>query len=245
MTEELLSLASELQQITKYLIEEGTTVKTKFQTILMALLRKNHYALYSLVFLSNDEYTGDAVLDLSRRMLEDMISLTYMKTRGKDKMADQFINFLPIESKHDLDFAKSFSRLSYKSEAIKIVEEEFEEVKKEFTFSKGDLSKSWAKCNVEQMLEYLLKKKVFDKTTTDITLQGYIFGNRKNHLSPKDLVSFIIPNSRSSNLVVSTNLGLLLGLVTCAQIAKDYCEELDHQEGLEKIEELSIKIKQL
>lgn len=64
-----------------------------FTATLTAISRRNFPILHSIAILADDYLSGDAILDLSRRVFEDMISVEFMIIKGKEKMAEKFIKY--------------------------------------------------------------------------------------------------------------------------------------------------------
>lgn len=204
--------------------------KTYFQKVLEGISRRDYYSLYSIYKLSDDQYTASAVLDLSRQLIEDWISIEFMKLKGKEEMAKKFIDFTTIDNKNDMDYLKSSGK-SFDIQFEKERSDEFESIKDQFTLHKGDLANSWAKCNFDMMLiELFNKKKLSEKTYIGIS-QAYILGNRKNHTSPIDVLNYFGGNPAlfEHNIKGSMNIGLMFSFLSFVKIISEFFKEMGYK----------------
>ena len=130
-TEEKKLRAIELREITADLIAGPNKLKNRYQQILESLARRNYYRLHSIIILSEDAFTGDSIADLSRGMLEDMINIEFINLKGKDKMSQQFYNYIFVDQKINLDFILS-SGAKPDPDFEKTTLEDYSKVEKEF-----------------------------------------------------------------------------------------------------------------
>jgi len=215
---ELLELAKDFNST-----EDIDSNSSYFQYILIGIARREFPILHSIGLLANDPLSGDAILDLSRRVFEDMISIEFMLVKDKEKQAYKFMEYSHVERWLDLEYLK---KLGIKSdpELEKQVEEDFLKVKPKFLYKK-DVSHSWSKTPLEKMIEELVKEKVLTDKDTANLLQGYTLGNRKNHLSSGDVSSFLDKAEREKNLKGSSEIGTAIAIISYIRILKVYAEE--------------------
>ena len=212
-----------------------------FTIVLQGILRKDYYKLKSIMILCDSEFTGDAVLDLSRGLLEDMISIEYIKLKGEDKMSKKFITYSIIEHKQQIDFLIRNKGKVDKNEVEK-ANKDYNEVKDIFRRSTQQISHSWAMCNIEEMIEELFKKNVLQSFEKDMILQAYKMGNKKNHLSPLDILSYTSQEFRAIELNVSINTGLFFSLISFLKIASEFSVKVDNHEVTKKITEILLDL---
>ena len=77
---------------------KGVKQPSKFSSIILGTLRRDYLTLYTIMRLSNANEDdriafGDSCVDLTRRVLEDLINIEYIKLKGKEKYSKQFIDF--------------------------------------------------------------------------------------------------------------------------------------------------------
>jgi hypothetical protein len=98
-------LIDELLDLTKFLEEEYVFTGTDaFPPFLEATARKSYWYIYSLKELASDENNGDAIIDLSRSLLESLIVVMYVEEFGKEKKAKKFLMYSPIEVWNDTQY---------------------------------------------------------------------------------------------------------------------------------------------
>ena len=243
--DEQKKLTQDLLNTTKSFMEGSLQCKGRYQMALIGIARKNYNRLSSINFLSSDPANADAMLDLARGLLEDLISVEFMKLKGKELMAEKFFKYTAVEQKKDLEFltrngVKPNDALTTNTETA------FEAVKKDFEFKPGVMARSWTKCSVENMIDELLKHGVLRDFDKDMLLQGYIMGNRKNHLSPLDALSFLSDQTRSVQVDTGLGTGLTFATVCFFKIVSELAQELGNRELLNSItkmwEEMNTKI---
>jgi hypothetical protein len=224
---ELLELAKEFK-----IVDTIETLKQPyFPTVLLAILRRDYPVLHTMNLLKDDEMSGDSIIDLSRRLFEDMISVEFMILKGKEKYAQKFIEFSTVERWNDLQYLKKIG-----AEQDKNMEEEIERdfllVKDKFMF-KDEVARSWAKMQVDKMLELFVKEGKIDNVMLANLSQGYIVGNRKNHLSSYDTQIFADKDRREKEINNAGNVGIGIALVCYIRLLALYAEEKNDKD-LEK-----------
>lgn len=233
----LIQIIEELSKLTAGLISGPNQRPTQYQKVLEGVARRAYITLYSINCLADDNFNGDAILDLSRSLLEDMISIEFMKLKGKEEMAKKFMDYMAVEHKMDLDFLVR-NNSKPEDKVVKSVEEDFKKVERDFTFRPGQLARSWAKCQLEDMVNELLKAGVFKDLDKDMILQAYIMGNRKNHLSPIDVLSFMHQTLRDMNQSGSVRTGLVFAIVCYFKIIIEFAQEMKQEKLVKDLESL-------
>lgn len=223
-------LTGNLLSTVKNFVEGKLQAKGRYQTILIGITRKNYNRLSSIGFLASDIANADAMLDLARGILEDMVAVEFMKLKGKDTMADKFFKYTAVEQKLDLEFLTR-NDVKPDKDLIKSTEADFESVRKDFERGAG-ISRSWAKCSVEEMIDELVKHGILKDFDKNMLLQAYIMGNRKNHLSPLDTLSFLNNQARSMQIDTGMGTGLMIGVISFFKIVTELAQELGNQELL-------------
>jgi len=184
------SLAEEFLGITHPLVEGRFKAKSNFAHVVWGALRRDYLTLYTMLHLSKaggeeKDLFGNSCMDLGRRVLEDLVSLEYMKMKGKEKMSKKFKDFKTVEAKRDLDFLKS-AGVEMDKKLIEQTEKDYEGVRK-----KLKTRRVWAGLDVESMIIQLQKNGIITPKEVGILTQTYIQGNRKNHFSPSDIFNFL------------------------------------------------------
>lgn len=125
-------LIDELLELTKFLEEAYIFAGTDaFPPFLEGTARKSYWFLYSLKQLAGDGKNGDAIIDLSRSLLESLIVLMYVEEFGKEKKAKKFLMYSPVEAWNDTQYGiKAVPNLP--STALEQRRKEFEEVKGDY-----------------------------------------------------------------------------------------------------------------
>jgi hypothetical protein len=125
-------LIDELLSLTKFLEEEYVFAgKEAYPPFLEGTARKSYWYLYSLKQLADDDNNGDAVIDLSRSLLESLIVVMYVQEFGKERKAKKFLMYAPIETWGDGEYAIE-ANFELPPEAIKQRRQEFDEVKGDY-----------------------------------------------------------------------------------------------------------------
>jgi hypothetical protein len=98
---EVLDLAKDFESI------EALDPKLPLFTVTVTIIaRRDFPILHSIAILADDPLSGDAILDLSRRAFEDMISVEFMVLKGKEHIAAKFIKYSRVERWLDLEYLR-------------------------------------------------------------------------------------------------------------------------------------------
>lgn len=242
--EQLKKIVDETLTVTNELfILKGTlnTGKAKFKPLLTVIFKRAYVKLYSIRILADDEHTGDSIMALSRSLLEELISVSFMEIKGKDKMAQKFVDYMYVDKKLENDVMLSMG-MKVDEAKIKQDNKDYDTVAKQFLRSDGQIARSWAKCSTEDMLKELIKAKAVTPYENDVLTQGYIMGNRKIHLSPYDLVSYFNTTARTTVSKVSEELGMMISLLCIIALARGLAREERNSNLLKKIKIIDLKL---
>lgn len=245
MTQELIKkfteVCIEILNITTKMVEGPNKTSDKYTRVMEGICRRNYFKLHSIMILASDEFTGDAILDLSRSLLEDMICVEFMKLHGTADMAIKFMDYSLVEQKLDTDFLLA-NEGKVSAEEAKQTQDDFDSVKDRYMRKPGEISRSWAMCDIEQMIKELLKGNVMSESEKNMILQAYVMGNRKNHLSPIDTLTYISGEFREMAKDTSKETGLLFSLVSYIKIADEFAIHLQNTEVSEKLKNTLIDL---
>ncbi len=159
-------LTRKLLATTRQLALGPNTYKSLFARVIEGTFRRDYLTLYTMLFLAehNDPEArrafGTDCVDLSRRVLEDLISLEYMLFKGKEQSAKKFFDYQAVEAKHDLDFLEA-AGAPIDQEFKAKVEKNYSKVKRKFLDSSGKARKrAW-----EELTEFLRSQDKIDQQT--------------------------------------------------------------------------------
>mgnify|MGYP001597108420 CR=1 FL=1 len=250
-----------------------------FYTIfLYGVARKSYYFLYSMQKLADDYLNGDAIIDLSRSMLENLIVTTFVEAFGSESKAERFFRFSRVEAWNNLKYIETtstliakdkkelrekefllvkddFMRPSPKEVTEKQVKKILDEIKKlgidisnetrikvidimtENRSGEKEMNRSWIGASLEQMMEEIDKKHIFPGTLKKQFDMVYTTGNRKNHLSPIDIETYLgTLKRREFHQKENVKIGLFIGAYSHLMLVKELMKVI----GSEKLEALNL-----
>lgn len=194
-------------------LTESSTLEpaSKFGQILYSILIRNYVNLQSIRSLigCQNRFVGDAAITLVRRLFEDMVWVEYMMLVGKEEMAQQFVDFHPVDRWIDKQYLKGAGWSDPEVEAR--VDSNFDKVSQLFIRKPKESDwrkkywRNWAKVSIDEALNQLKLHGVLDDGAMQQYVHIYTMGNRKNHLSPYD-VSLVCGGARINGKV---NLSLI------------------------------------
>lgn len=163
-------MARKLLNITFQLAMGPNTYKSVFAQVLEGTFRRDYLTLYTMVYLAEHgepeerRAFGDCCMDLSRKVLEDLVSLEYMLLKGKEPHAKKFFDYRHIDAKQDSDFLEAAGAPIDQERKI-LVEENYNRVKRQFLDSSSKAKrKGWA-----ELTEFLkLQGKIDEQTEQQI-----------------------------------------------------------------------------
>lgn len=141
-----IEIINKLLELTYFLEEEYVLSNDEaYPPFIEGTARKSFYYLYTLKKLATDKKNGDAVIDLSRSLLESMIVVMWVQEFGKEKKAKKFFLYAPIEAWSDGVYAMQ-AAYELPPEAIEARKKEYEAVKGDYLRpTKKDVAKNDAK----------------------------------------------------------------------------------------------------
>ena len=204
--------------------------KSKFGRVLEGVFRKDYFTLQTMVVLTDmverdnelGVVFGGSILDLSRRVFEDMIFMEYVKASGKtDKYVRQFFDYVAIERKKDLDFL-----LERGGKVSKKIASDLEDDYKK-TPTKLRKNHNWLGQNVEQIIFWLTQNGTIEELQKTDILKIYTAGNRKNHTSPSDIVGHLFQQTLDHNSETDLEMGLMITHGAMLRVALLLIEEIE------------------
>jgi hypothetical protein len=108
-----------------------------FARVLEGAFRRDYLTLYTMFYLiehsepAQRRAFGDCCLDLSRKVLEDLVSLEYMLLKGKEPYAKKFFDYYHIEAKRDSEFLEA-AGTPIDQERKLVIEKNYNRVKRDF-----------------------------------------------------------------------------------------------------------------
>jgi len=203
--------------------------KPYFGTILESVFRKGYFTLQTMVVLADqvekdDELRvvfGGSILDLSRRVMEDMLYMEYIKEKGKDKYSEQFFDYVPIEQKDDMDFLLKTG--------VNIDQDVIDNTNEKYNSSPKKLRDrhNWSGQSVGQIIEWLTKQGKLPDGDKDTVLRLYIAENRKNHTSPGDILDHMKQEWLTGAAERDIELGLMVTHGALVRICLHLIEEIE------------------
>jgi hypothetical protein len=231
-----LELVKKFLDIAHPLATGPNKYKSRFGGILEGVFRKDYFTLQTMVTLTNlivaDEgfkvsFAG-SILDLSRRVLEDMIYMAYIKERGSEKYSKQFIQYAVVEQKRDVDFLKIAG--------VKVDEERRQEIEEEYAKIPKKLKErnNWAGQSVEQVILWLVANNKIKESEKDTILGIYVLGNRRNHTSSGDILGHTRSESLLGEARLDIDAGLMITYGAALKVALYLIEEIEVTEEMAK-----------
>ena len=229
-----------LVNATKPLVGKTSQRTTLYMQYLEAACRRNYYSLFSLYHLSDIQlvWFGSAALDLSRQMIEDMISIEWMELKDAEEQAKKIKRFEAVERHNNLQQSKYIGidpANDLDQKTINQIEHEFEHVKAEFSKKNGDLFHNYNHQSVETMIKELEGKidaSILTKDDINRIKYWYLEGNKKNHFNADDITMYLEPEiERDTQFARQLERSLFIGLNTFSQICLRYIDEVIKSDG--------------
>jgi hypothetical protein len=162
----ITAFARKLLNSTHQLAMGPNTYKSVFAQVLEGTFRRDYLTLYTMLYLIEHSEPGqrrafgDCCLDLSRKVLEDLVSLEYMLLKGKESHAKKFFDYYNIEAKRDSDFLEAAGAPIDRKRKI-LIEKNYNRVKRDF-FDSGARSRqrAWS-----DLTEFLMAQNKIDQQT--------------------------------------------------------------------------------
>lgn len=213
-----------------YQLATGPNKRTsQFGQILESVFRKGYFTLQTIYFLAdharnNDDMRGafaGSILDLSRRVFEDMVYMEYIAVKDKDKYSKQFIQYSAVDFKEDMDFLlRSGSQIDEVRQQV---------INQNYGKVPSDLKtrRNWAGKSVEQVVDWFVENGKMTPAQKDMVLKIYIAGNRKNHTSPSDILNYETQELLSGSSINDMEMGLMVTHSCLIKIALRLIDEIE------------------
>lgn len=236
-TPKFLQRSRKLLEVCHSLATGPNKKKSLFGRVLESVFRKDYFTLQTIVFLTDqverDNETkaifAGSILDLSRRVFEDMLYMEYISARDKEKYSKQFIDYAAIDQKNDLSIALS-SGIKIDTDAIERIEQEYK--KAPTKLKDGRLN--WAGQSVDQIITWLVEHgKIEQSRRSDFSIM-YMAGNRKNHTSPIDMLNHETQVLLDTASEQEIELGVMIAHGAVARMALFLVEETETDENTRK-----------
>lgn len=231
-----LFLSTKLLNDTHRLASGPNKNLSSFGRIIEGSFRKGYFTLQTIVSLADqikkDEQLrivyASSILDLSRRVLEDMLYMEYINEKGKEEYTKQFIDFESVEKKNDMEFILG--------QGGSVDEEIQEEINGRFERLPRKLKKrkNWSGQSFEEIVEWFLQNTNFKQWEKEILLKVYNSGNRKNHTSPTDIIDHLDQEWISDSSINDLEIGLMITYVSLIKIGLIARKELEFPEETKK-----------
>lgn len=211
--------------------------KSRFGRILEGVFRKGYFTLQTIVVLADmvekDKQSqitfGGSILDLSRRVFEDMIYMEYINESGKkEEYSKQFFDYIHIDRKNDLDFLLN-SGVKIDHKIIEIVKSKYENAPQKLKDRHN-----WAGQSVEQIITWLVKKGKIEELRKADVLKIYTAGNRKNHTSPSDILGHLFQETLDIDSEQDIEMGLMITHGSLVKIGIQFANETESTEEIKK-----------
>lgn len=250
-TEELQNIVNDLLDATHPLAESHPlpTHQSTFLRILEFTFRRNYFRLLAIHKLCMNKELADSALDITRSMLEDVISIEYMIAKGKKEMAEVFKDFLWVQMHQNLEFFKILGR-DPKEIGMEVNEEEIEKnyqrVRPNFIHKPtGKDLRSWAGKEIEKMLEELQQLGSLGEFDISRTGMGYVFGNWKNHFNPYDVTGYMQQDIRNEGITLALGQSLVFSATCLYRLTTRYIDEIRYGANENLHEDVATKIKKI
>lgn len=211
--------------------------KSRFGRILEGVFRKGYFTLQTIVVLADmvekdDQLRivfGGSILDLSRRVFEDMIYMEYINESGnKEKYSKQFFEYVSIDRENDLKFLLN--------SGVKVDKKIVETIKSKYAKAPQKLKNrnNWAGQSVEQVIAWLVGKGKIEELRKVDVLKIYTAGNRKNHTSPSDILDHLSQDSLDIDSEQDIEMGLMITHGSLVKMGLLFVEETEATEEIRK-----------
>ncbi len=210
--------------------------KSKFGRILEGIFRKGYFTLQTITVLADLAEVdserkivfGGSILDLSRRVFEDLVYMEYINKKGKDKYTQQFFDYVIVDQKNDMDFLlKAGSEIDPK--VVEEVNKKFNETPKKI---RG--RQNWAGQSLEQVVDWFLSEGEIQPKEMRTLMKIYAAGNRKNHTSPSDVLDHLRQEWLSGAANRDIEMGLMITYTSLVKIGLLAIDHIEVNNPLEK-----------
>jgi len=205
-----------------------------FGPVIEGALRRGYLTLRTILFLSErpeQEHIiyGDSCMDLSRKVVEDLITLEFMLLKNKTKQSIKFKLYKAVERMRDLNLLQKMGAHE-PTNVVKFTHEEFQKVKNKFKDKRNEdgVTNTPFGLGVEGMIDELLKNNKLDESGRSTLGLIYILGCRTNHFSPTSIFdhsSHVLLENSSKNYI---DMSLLFTFTAVVKIALRFFDEIEN-----------------
>ncbi len=205
--------------------------RTQLLAAMEGTLRKNIMRIQAINLLCDEEKLANSALELTRNMIEDVISIEYMLAdKNPEQAAHKFYEFMWVQLKEDLDYYKLVGvevNTEDLPDTAEKIEEKYLQVTKEnpdFLDKNGKMVRSWARRDVEMMLASIQKKKVLSADQIRTLARTYVNGSRKTHFNPVELLMHMEQESWDISSKDAQKLSLLVSSASLVRLSTRYID---------------------
>lgn len=246
--DEIKTLMDKLLEATHSLAKSHPTAeKDKFYIrVIEGIFRRNTFTFLAIRYLANNPPLADSAEVLTRKMIEDLISIEYMLLGDKEKMAKQFQDFIYIQIYQEIEQRKTLGYNIPSEEDMKKLLARTEKLKQQYWHKKSNsFMHSWSGKSAEQMWHQLAKAKVFNDHDIKIILHGYTHGSWKNHPNPADTITYMTNDLRNENNQRSLMQATILSMFTFIRLTTRYIDELRQIKQEDVYEDVNKVVKEI
>lgn len=236
-------LLLQLLDVTHGLVTGPNTRHSQFAEVLEGTFRRDYVAALAILKLSEENDGrespfGETCMALTRRMLEDVVSIEYMLFKGKEKMAEKFKAFRDVELKWDLEYLQS-AEITLSEKTSQMIEGRYRKAKELFRDGKDPQfwknRRSWAGISTEQMITDLADAGVLSELekTSMIHMHGTTSG--RLHFSPSGVLEYIHEELFSSSNQRNLNLSVFIATSALSKLAMRFINEIEVDEKTRKV----------
>lgn len=245
-----INLARELVEIAHPIIEGPNEFKSlnEYSRIVEGVLRKDFFILRTILKLSESEdgiVIAGSLLDLQRTMLEDLLSIEWIKLVGQEKYSKRFWFQQVQELEDEIELIKSAGKevppktirilIKLKPQAISILG-----VDKKNKLNNWRVDSGGNRVSIGNMVSCLIKnKKIKNKAEVDILLWAIKAGHEQNHPTPNGIIHFVEPKELESWSDTAVNHTLISGISYITRLSIELLNLTTNNEPLKlKINEI-------
>lgn len=205
-----------------------------FGPIIEGSLRRDYLTLRTILLLSERPEIehivyGDSCMDLSRKVVEDLITLEFMVLKNKTRQSNKFKLYKAVERMRDLNLLQKMGAHE-PDNVVEFTHDEFQKVRNKFKDKRNEdgVTNSPFGLGVEGMIDELLKNGKLDEPGHSTLGLIYILGCRTNHFSPTSIFdhsSHALLENSSKNYI---DMSLLFVLTAVVKIALRFFDEIEN-----------------
>lgn len=211
---------------------------TELLRVMEGTLRKNIMRIQAINLLCDEEKLANSALELTRNMLEDVISIEYMlAAKDPEKAARRFYEFRWVQLKEDADYYElvgvPVDTEDFPNTKTKI-EKEYARVTKsfpDFQRAGGKLVRSWARKDVDMMLASIKKKGTIPPDQITTIGRTYVIGSRKTHFNPVEAMAYMDQEAWDHSSKGAQRLALIVSASSLVRLTTRYVDLISNING--------------